>query len=406
MQYKELDDKTQPYPDFGEILSTSIISSDTVATEKRKPRLAGRGLKVAEGNPTTREESVPPSLAYSAINDNSHGLLGAEMAMTYQPTGFVKIPRSLFTHPAWEKATHKYRYIFYEFLIRAAWAPTCFYWNGNRVDLQIGQLYFSRKSLSKELNGGGEKEGGISENDIRGCIKYFSKSKFLTSALTRGLTNGPTIITILYSSFCEEEKSLPNPSSHQRSNQHLTSASPTKEEKKEDKEEEKKKEKKKRSERRSAPVDDADASRLCLKFLEMLEKTLPHLKPPANLESWNREFHLMLKKDERSIADIELLFEKMPGHWYSKNIQCAAKFREKFPTLMGHHTESKEVNTTTQNRAWFLECKRDNPKQLRSWTASGDWVLNSYNSKEISLKMGHTEFKKAFLAAVGGQEIG
>ncbi len=327
MQYKDLDDKEQSYPVLDGILSTSIISSDSVAPVKRKPRLAGQGFKVAEDDSTTREEFAPPSLAYSAINDNSLGLLGAESAMNYQSSGFVKIPRSLDAHPAFKQANAKYRYIFQELLKRAAWAPTCFYWNGTKIDIQVGQLYFSRKSLSEELNGVGEKNGWITENDIRGAIRYFLKVNFLTSGLTGGLTNGPMIVTILYSEFSEEEKSLTNQQSNQQSNQRLTSASPTKEEDKEDKEE-RKKEKKKAA---KPLVCSAAASRLFSLFAADLKKRLPSAKIPANPSAWQREFEILLR--EQSEENIATAISGLTSHWYSSNIQSAKKLRECFSRI-------------------------------------------------------------------------
>lgn len=162
----------------------------------------------------------------------------------------------------------------------------------------------------------------------------------------------------------------------------------------------------KKSPRKTAAVDNAEALRLCLNFISLLEKTLPGLKLPSSMAKWQTEFDLMLRIDHRPVKDIEFLFEKMPGHFYSKNVQSAGKFREKFAVLMAYHTEQQSTGDTNTNRSWFLETKKDNARELRDWTASGEWVLNSRNSKELSLKMGHAEFKKAFLAAVGGKEIG
>jgi hypothetical protein len=345
-------------------------------------------------------DAVPPIIAYPELNANDI-VVGSETSMGYSAGGFVKIPRSLFVHPAWEHAKLRHRHIFLEFLFRAAWAPTFFYWMGNRLDLGIGQLYFSRKKLSEQLSVGSESEDQISEGDIRGALRYFQKVNFLTSALTRGLTNGPTIVTILYPSFSEEEKTLNNQSSNQCPNQRLTSASPIKEEDKEHKERRKNK-----SPLKTAAVDNAEALRLCSNFIELLEKTLPGLKLPKSLAKWQSEFDLLLRIDGRSVQDVEFLFAKMPGHFYSKNVQCPSKFREKFPVLMAYHTDQQSSGDCSVNRSWFLETKKDNVRELRDWTASGEWVLNSRNAKEISLKMGHSEFKKAFLSACGGKEVG
>ncbi len=345
--------------------------------------------------------STSLSIAYPEIISNGN-FIGAEMAMSYQPAGFVKIPRSLFMHSGWIAAKPKHQFIFLQFLFRAAWAPTCFYWYGDRIDLLVGQLYFSRRKLSEELSTGNSSDDKISESDIRGAVRYFEKCNFLTQGLTQGLTHTPTVITILFSEFCDEKNKRPNPGSNPGSNPSLTHPSPTKEEDKEYKEE-------KKIKSPAAPAS-ADAERLCSNFIEMLSKTLPVLKIPANLAKWQAEFDLMLTKDKCSVKDIEFLFEKMPGHFYSVNVQCPRKFREKFPVLMGYHTQSQEVNQTNINRSWFMDTKKDkdnaNIKALKDWTASGDYVLNGRNSKEISLKMGHSEFKKAFLAAIGGRELG
>lgn len=388
------------------IIHDAYLSTETkslISLQKSEPDLVGSGSSAMSGTSTT------PIIAYPELNASGN-LVCAEMAVNYSGGGFVKLPRSLFVHPAWNQALSKHKCIFLEFLYRAAWGPVSFYWNGAKFNLSAGQLYFSQRKLATELTQLANDREEITYADVRGAIRYFQKCRFislgltqgfeekgrdLTQDLTQGLTQGLTIITILYSEFSIDDNFRSNAGSNATSNEDLTQASRTKEEKKE-----KKEEKKTRSTRKPASVDNADALRLCSNFAALLEKTLPGIKLPSSMAKWQSEFDLMLRIDGRSPKDIEFLFEKMPGHWYSKNVQSASKFREKFPVLMAHHTEQQ--NDTSINRSWFLQAKKDNPRELRSWTASGEWVLNSHNSKEISLKMGHSEFQKAFLSACGG----
>ena len=196
---------------------------------KEEPSLGGLGSQAVV-------EFATPTIAYPEIIPNGN-LIGAEAAMSYSPGGFVKIPRSLFVHPAWNSAKPKHRYIFLEFLFRATWAPTFFHWNGKRIDLSIGQLYFSRKNLADEINKTCHADERITEADIRGAIHYFEKCVFLTRHLASGITNAPTVLTIVFSGFCSDVKNTSNQASNQASNQHLASVSPTKEEDKEHKEE-------------------------------------------------------------------------------------------------------------------------------------------------------------------------
>jgi len=394
----------QEEPRINRIPSPKEFSTETksfTSVVNKKPDLGGSGFDANDGC------VVPSIIAYPELNA-SGDLVCAETAMSYSPNGFLKIQRSLFIHAAWKQALSKHKCIFMEFLVRAAWAPTSFYWYSNKFDLVAGQVYFSQRKLAIELSQGCNLKEEITYADVRGAIRYFEKCKFvsvvstrsflekgrhLTQDLTQDLTQGLTILTILYSEFSGAENSRSNAGSNATSNEDLTQISRTKEEDKEHKE------KKKQSTRKVASVDNAEALRLCSNFVKLLEKTLPGLKLPTSMVKWQSEFDLMLRIDGRTSSDIEFLFAKMPGHFYSKNVQCPSKFREKFAILWAYHTE--QPNEASTNRSWFLEAKKANPRELRDWTASGEWVVNGRNSKEISLKMGHVEFQKAFLAACG-----
>lgn len=73
--------------------STVSFEYDSVPAEKEKPRLAGQGLEVAEY--ATVGNIVIPTVAGSAFNGNSHGILAAESPVKYgnSSNGFIKVMR-------------------------------------------------------------------------------------------------------------------------------------------------------------------------------------------------------------------------------------------------------------------------------------------------------------------------
>lgn len=316
--------------------STESESLAKVRVEKVEPDLGGSGSVAMNGCVVT------PTIADSDLLANGNLFCG-ESAMSYSAGGFVKIPRSLFTHPAWKTAKPKHRYIFLEFLFRATWAPTFFYWKGTRIDLAVGQLYFSRNGLAEELTAESQSDDKITEADIRGALRYFLKIKFIdtvvVSTLTSTLTNGPTIIRVLYKTFSDEDIFYTNQHTNQQPNQQLTSTSPIKEEDKEHKE--------KKYKVPPAPAS-AVASRLCSIFLADLKMRMPKAKIPQSLSAWDCEFDRMLNDDKFTEQEIESALGSLQGHFYAENVRSPAKFRKEFarfckPVMPGAAVQKKAI---------------------------------------------------------------
>lgn len=137
--------------------------------------------------------------------------------------GFIKLPRSLLENSAWYDARPAHQAVFLQILMRCCFKPTIHNFNGNLVELKIGQFAASLDQIQKFCG------KHISIGDVRGCIRYFEKCQFLTQSLT----HGKTVITLCQPDIYDHIKNTSNTTS----NTELTQSSHTKEEREERKEE-------------------------------------------------------------------------------------------------------------------------------------------------------------------------
>jgi hypothetical protein len=371
--------KNPPAKSPPDIPSTVKNPSDSFGTEKRKPGLAGPGDAIAEA--AIEDDVVTSTLSYPVFTDNANNLLAAELGMGYHTNGFIKVPRSLLADPRFYGAHALYRIVFLKILELVCWAPTEFNDNRVMINLEPGQVCMSIRELTKQCG------KGVSKNWVTGAIKYFCSC----SKLRQEVRHTKTILTVINIDTYDLKKSIGQTASQTKVRQN----SDTKEEDQDFKKEEKNK---KRSRRTSAPVDNAEALRLCSLFLKTLEKTLPELKPPQDLEPWRHEFERMLRIDGRKPEDIEFILLKLSGHWYAPNVQSAGTFRKKYAQISAYINQKTPDTNVEANRNMIREVKKDPrySERLKFWSLSGDWVVNSKNSKELSLKMSPDEFKRAF----------
>jgi len=76
-----------------------------------------------------------------------------------------------------------------------------------------------------------------------------------------------------------------------------------------------------------------DAERLCKVLAELMVRN--GVRKPNITKSWLRDMDLLMRVDERTPADVEMVlrWSQNDGFWYS-NILSPKKFREKFDTLL------------------------------------------------------------------------
>jgi hypothetical protein len=178
-------------------LERDVLALNGELDIKKKPGAETPGKSAKTG------DIVPPILAEPPYHASDKNTLQATTAMSnHNDTGFTKIANSLRDHPAYRTAKPKHRYIFLELLLRAAWEPTTYPYYGIGYPQKRGQVFFTIRGLAKELTWEGTAEDKITRHDIDGCITFFSRCKMLGQELGHPFS----AITILYSSFCDEEK--------------------------------------------------------------------------------------------------------------------------------------------------------------------------------------------------------
>lgn len=360
---------------------TPLQDSVTVPPENKKPELGGSGRKAEIGGLT-----VPTILASNHISGNSNEYLIAESAVAYTCNGYIRLPRSLLDHPGYAGAHAIHRIVLLKIIELAGWHERQFNDQGHILNIGVGEVCISVRQLAEECG------KGCSKHWVTGAISVFTALSFLGQRVG----HQRLILKVTHRDTYELIKNVGRTASRTEVGQQSDTNEDHKNIKK----------RKEKSEPTASAVDNADALRLCFLFIETLSKTLPLLKPPENLNRWQLEFDRMLRLDKRDPHEIELVLGKMPGHWYSKNIQSAATFRQKFPLLVEHAKEKNSAGDVAINRNHVKEVKKKYAAQLKDWTLSGDYVINNFNSKELSLKMKPKAFEDAFLTLIGAKHAG
>lgn len=165
--------------DFWQPASPSLtleVSSGIVTGEKRKPELAGSGFrKDSDAEPgtdteteTIRDGALDPSIIsypHHQSSENEHVV--AEPSMQYQ-VGYIRIPRSLFSDPAFSQAPVTYRMIYITLISMAVYREVEFNDYGTIIKLSPGQVCVSLSKIA-ELVG-----DGLTKSSVQRAIAYFA----------------------------------------------------------------------------------------------------------------------------------------------------------------------------------------------------------------------------------------
>lgn len=140
------------------------------------------------------------------------------------------------------------------------------------------------------------------------------------------------------------------------------------------------------------PPVRADARRLSFLFLEKLKEESPKLKEP-NMTKWEYEFDLMIRRDKRTVEEIEELIRWWrDSWWYSHGARSPAKFRDKFDTMQVQMREKKVDESTRVNKEFCLN-KSPHHREMAGMVLFDDNVVNKHTQKDLNLKMDPEQFK-------------
>lgn len=143
----------------------------------------------------------------------------------------------------------------------------------------------------------------------------------------------------------------------------------------------------------AAGCPTADAVGLANSLLASIKKIKPDFKPPKTLDKWAKTFERMIRIDKRTIEAVNSTIEWLPASaFWSKTVLSAENFREHFDRLQLDMTSQQLGNWKRKNIATFNEVKAGNKEVFRHMQISGDYAVNTTNSKEIRLDMNPNSF--------------
>jgi hypothetical protein len=156
--------------------------------------------------------------------------------------------------------------------------------------------------------------------------------------------------------------------------------------------------------------DEAKASEVAIKALEMAQKlhekvleSCPTAKPP-DLKKWAKEFELIHSRDKRSWDDISFLIEwAHKDIFWKANIRCPKKLREKWDDLIARINAQKEKSVIENNRSYAGQVKNHLVKKGRGaeLTLVPSFACNSNTGKEIPYTLPAQNFKDIILGWYG-----
>jgi len=152
----------------------------------------------------------------------------------------------------------------------------------------------------------------------------------------------------------------------------------------------------------------AEAADLVDFFLSLQKENNPKFKDP-NKTKWAKTFDLMIRRDNRTPEEIkEIATWASKDPFWSGNVLSPDKLRQKFDQLvMRRKNESKGQKKNEsqanirENLSVFNQLKSENPGILNHMRVSGDYLLNTKNSKDMPLSINPNQFMQLFLQVAG-----
>jgi len=106
------------------------------------------------------------------------------------------------------------------------------------------------------------------------------------------------------------------------------------------------------------PPSSPKASELAYHFVRKLKEIKPDMKAP-NIDKWIKDMDLLLRRDKRNPQDVEKVIDWVVNDpFWSSNVMCPAKLREKFDKLelqMRKHTGKNENQRIKEMQVWIRQ---------------------------------------------------
>lgn len=215
-------------------------------------------------------------------------------------------------------------------LLKASHKKTTVMVGYQNVDLEPGQFVFGRRKAASTLN--------LSEMVVRRCLESLK----IAERITIKRTNKYSIITIINWDRYQSDECESNQQTNQQQTTQTTSNEPaTSQQRATNKNE------KEYKRNIKTFLSDSDEIRLANYLLNHIRKNNPESKQP-NLQTWAKQFDLMLRIDNRSVDNLKSIirFCQNDDFWKS-NILSPKKLREHYDRLW-LKMKSPQKNNTEQ----------------------------------------------------------
>ena len=315
----------------------------------------------------------------------------ATQEITTMNQGFIRIPRSVLTNPAYKSFSPQQKIVVQKLFELAAYHKQQIYIGEEIVEIEPYQLFYSIRYLVDACNDGVRlSEHHVIKNDVERILKVLGSQ----TIIRQEVRHGRTLITLLCLMDCDKENSLTQTGTQTKHRQNTDKTQTnTKKEKKEKKE--------KTNTPRAERASSADALELANSLFSSIQKWKPNFLTP-DLNKWGIDLDKMLKTypKERILSVVTWLPE---SEFWRKNILSPSKLHKQFERLESEVQSYQNSLHSKKNIQFFMECKKDNPELLKHAILKGNYILFGNTGKDLSIGMNHKAFEQAFLGILGAR---
>lgn len=257
--------------------------------------------------------------------------------------GFVKFYRKILKSPLWKECTPERKVILFTMVLLANHAERkVMLKNGDVVVVKRGQFITSYRNLADECG------KGITKDHVESALKFFKKANFCRYERIQDRRQSPTIVTIVNWGFYQGNSK--NADSNADSNADKV---PTEQEYKEYKEynnmsdskesdappgafkdsiNTNKKTKSNKKKTTKVFEENSIEYQLSKKLYQYVLEEKPKTRKP-DLQKWSKDFDLILRRDERSLEDLENVIDWIfngdsnSSNFWKKNISSPGALR-------------------------------------------------------------------------------
>ena len=236
--------------------------------------------------------------------------------------GYIGLFRELLNKPIWHSSTPEQKVILITLLLMANHQEKEWEWGGLKFKARPGQFVTSLESISSNAG------KGISQQNVRTALVRFKKLEFLTDESTKT----GRLITIVNWDLYQVKKLRANKATNidltdtsQRPNKDLTPNNNDKNDKNDKNE--------RTSSRTNKFADDSSEFILACELYNLILANNPKAVKP-NLQTWAKEFDLIIRIDKRDLEDIREVMEwSQQDSFWQGNIHSPRSIRKQFDKL-------------------------------------------------------------------------